>query len=167
MGLAYGGDDMVKKLALEVFKTTIVCLFYCAIVMAVIYACLGCYHFGFQIFSNPVCDKNAVSMKQIEVASADQEMEIMKHLQDEGMIEDYRVAYIRLQFSEYKDKLQPGTYEVSAAMPMDDILATLAHMSETDLEVGQNPGAVTNGDLQKSADADEVDDGAETDEEDE
>lgn len=125
---------MVKKMALGVLKTTIGCLFYCAVVMATIYACLGCYRFGFQIFSNPVYDKNATTSKTIEVASLDKEVDVAKHLQESGVIEDYRVAYIRLQFSEYKDKIQPGTYQVSGSMPLDEVLATLSCMTESDVK---------------------------------
>ena len=122
---------MAKKLALEVFKTTLSCLFYCAIVLAIIYSCMGCYHFGFQIFSTPVCDQKSTELKKFDIVAQDKELDVMKRLQEDDVIQDYRVAYIHLQFSEYKDKIQPGSYKVSASMPLDEVLATLSRMEES------------------------------------
>lgn len=129
---------MVKKLALEVFKTTVGCLFYCAVFLAIAYACMGCYRFGFQIFSNPVCDAKATSLKEVEITQTDKEIDVTKRLQQEGVVQDYKVAYIRLQFSEYKDKLQPGKYQVSGSMPLDDILAMLSCVAEGEEEDGMS-----------------------------
>ena len=56
--------------------------------------------------------------------------DIGKTLKKKGLIEDAKVFYVQEKLSNYKGRLNPGTYILSTAFTPDQIMAVLAGEQE-------------------------------------
>lgn len=99
---------------------------YVLIGFLIIYAGKSAYTFGYSIFNQqPMQSKNG---KEVTVVIKDDASvyKIGKVLENKGLIEDAKVFVIQEKLSNYKDKLQSGTYILNTSMTADEMMAVLA-----------------------------------------
>ena len=70
----------------------------------------------------------------VVVSAGQTSREIAKILEQKGLVEDANVFYIQERLSDYKDKLKPGTYELSTAMNSQQMLEILCDVEEENEE---------------------------------
>lgn len=131
---------MSKKMVWHMIKTMFSVMFYCAVIVGICYLFSFGYYFMYQAFSNPVYDSSTDLSRTVTVNEGQSSLSVMRTLEEKDIIEDYRVAYVRLNFSKYEGEIKPGKYYVSASMPLDSILGTLAQdseVTETSLQDGR------------------------------
>lgn len=117
---------MAKKKVAEAVKLAISTIFHCAVIVMICYVFVFSYRFAYQVFSNPVCDKHATSYHTVVIKEGEDSRSVVQDLEKKGVVEDWTIAYLRLQVSPYKGKLKPGSYQVTASMEMDSIFAVLS-----------------------------------------
>lgn len=84
------------------------------------------YHFMYRAFGNVAYEKENEKKVTVTVADDDTNAIVATHLEQAGVVEDRKSTLIRIQLSKYKDGIKPGSYELSASMPLDDILRVLS-----------------------------------------
>ena len=117
---------MAKKRVAQAVTIAASTIVHCVVIVMICYVFVFSYRFAYQVFSNPVCDKDATSYHTVVISEGEDSRSVVQELEKKGVVENWEVAYLRLQVSSYKGKLKPGTYQVSASMQMDTIFAVLS-----------------------------------------
>lgn len=100
---------------------------YLGVTIAVIYTGKEAYDFGYDIFNQePMADEEDGRDITVVLKAEDSVYQIGKILKKKGLIEDAKVFFVQEKLSNYKGKLQPGTYILNTSMTVDDMLAILA-----------------------------------------
>lgn len=109
-----------------------------ALVVALIYAgysCISsCYDFGYRIFADKAKDPAPGIVKTVAIVDGKTDKEIGEILEEKGLIDDGFLFGIQVKFSEYRDKLKPGVYELSTAMSPYDMMAVMSASVEEESE---------------------------------
>lgn len=89
-----------------------------------------CYDYGYRIFTEPamtVGEGRTVSVSITEDMSA---LEIGELLESRGLVRDARLFVLQYYLSEYIKDVKPGTFELSTAMTVEDMMAVMAETGE-------------------------------------
>lgn len=101
-----------------------------AIIVAIIYAGYSCisaaYDFGFKIFADEAKDPKPGIVKTVAIVDGKTDKEIGDVLAEKGLIDSGFLFMVQVKFSEYKDQLKPGVYELSTAMSPYEMMAVMA-----------------------------------------
>lgn len=102
------------------------------IITAVFKLAVGAYDFGYQVFADiPVSEEGQGWTVSISVTEGQDSKAVADLLEQRGLITDARVFYIQERLSkEYKDKIRPGTYELSTEMSTEEMLRILCRADE-------------------------------------
>lgn len=110
---------MIIKIALAV-----------VVIIVVFKLAVNAYDFGYQVFADiPVSDGEG-RIVSVVVSEGQSSKELAKTLEQKGLINNAYVFYIQEQFSDYKDMIRPGVYELSTAMNSEEMLEVLCHAEE-------------------------------------
>lgn len=101
-----------------------------AIIIVVFRLAVGAYDFGYQVFADLPVSEGEGRIVSVVVKDGQSSRELSKELEEKGLINNSYVFYIQEQFSDYKDMIQPGTYELSTAMNSEQMLEVLCHVEE-------------------------------------
>lgn len=101
-----------------------------AIIIVVFRLAVGAYDFGYQVFADLPVSEGEGRIISVVVTADQSSRELSKILEQKGLINNSYVFYIQEQLSDYKDMIQPGTYELSTAMNCEQMLAVLCHVEE-------------------------------------
>ncbi len=85
-----------------------------------------CYDYGYRIFTEPamsVGEGRTVSVTIKEDMSA---LEVGELMLKKGLTRDSKLFALQYLFSEYREDVKPGTYEVSTAMTAEEIMEVMA-----------------------------------------
>ena len=106
-----------------------------AIIIVVFRLAISAYDFGYQVFADiPVSDGEG-RIVSVVVTDGQSSKELAKILEQKGLINYSYVFYIQEQLSDdYRDMIQPGTYELSTAMNSEEMLEILCHVEEDEEE---------------------------------
>ena len=105
---------------------------YACVVCAVIYVGKSAYDFGYAIFDQiPVDDEDHGEDVTVVIKDGASVYQIGKILKSKGLIKDAKVFVVQESLSNYKDKLQSGTYILNTSMTTDEMLAVLAREDMT------------------------------------
>lgn len=101
-----------------------------AVIVIVFKLAVSAYDFGYQVFADlPVSDGEG-RIVSVVVTEDQSSKELAKVLEQKGLINNAYVFYIQEQLSDYKDKIQPGVYELSTAMNSEEMLEVLCRVEE-------------------------------------
>lgn len=103
-----------------------------AIIIMVVYKwALYGYAFGFNVFSDRPIATSAQGMTiNVVLMEGKSNKEIAELLKEKGLIEDANVFYVQLLLSDYKDKLQPGIYDLSTSMTAEEMMQVMSADAE-------------------------------------
>lgn len=128
----------IKNLILTVVSTVVKVVVYAAVIMVIVKGAYLAYDYGYRIFEEPpmsVGNGRVVSVTIPEDMSA-KEMGIL--FEQKGLIRDENLFILQYYLSEFKKELLPGTFELSTAMTVDDMLeAMTVEPEEAQEEVSQ------------------------------
>lgn len=109
-----------------------------AVIAVVFKLAVAAYDFGYQIFADiPVSDGEG-RVVSVVVSAQQSSRDLAKVLEERGLINYSYVFFIQEQLSDdYRDKIKPGTYELSTAMSSEDMLKILCHADEEEDKEGK------------------------------
>ncbi|MDE7208053.1 MAG: endolytic transglycosylase MltG [Lachnospiraceae bacterium] len=100
------------------------------IIIVVFRLAVGAYDFGYQVFADLPVSEGEGRIVSVVVKEGQSCRELAKELEEKGLINNSYVFFIQEHFSDYKDMIQPGTYELSTAMNSEQMLEVLCHVEE-------------------------------------
>ncbi|MCR5235557.1 MAG: endolytic transglycosylase MltG [Lachnospiraceae bacterium] len=111
------------------------------IVCAVLVINIGkkAYDFGFRIFTEgPVAEAPGRDII-MSVDSGEGLTDVAKKLEEKGITGDWMLFFIQAKLSEYKGKIEPGTYTLNNSLTTDELMAILtkAETESEDEETGE------------------------------
>lgn len=121
-----------KEVVISVFSTVFKIVLAIIIVMLVYKWSLSAYQYGQRVFNEPPMSAGSGRNVTVVVNQGDTAKEIAQMLEKNGLIRDAELFIIQEMLSEYKGKMQPGTYELSTSMTTDEIMAALSVQIETE-----------------------------------
>ena len=125
---------MTRKILQEIIFIVVRVAFVVALIYAG-YSCISsCYDFGYRIFADKAKDPAPGIVKTVAIVDGKTDKEIGEILEEKGLIDDGFLFGIQVNFSEYKDKLKPGVYELSTAMSPYDMMAVMSASVEEESE---------------------------------
>ena len=100
---------------------------YVCVIIAVVYIGKSAFDFGYAIFNQvPMASEEDGRDITVVVESGDSVYQIGKTLKNKGLIEDAKIFAIQEKLSNYKGKLQAGTYILNTSMNVEEMMAVLA-----------------------------------------
>lgn len=96
-------------------------------VVYVIYRGAGiCYDYGYRIFNEPAVAKEGIG-KTVTVSVTEEmsALDIGELFEERGLIRDAKLFVLQYYLSEYQKDVGPGTFELSTAMTVEDMMAAM------------------------------------------
>jgi len=96
------------------------------------------YDFGYRIFTEaPVAEGEGI-LYTVNVENGAGPKEIAKQLEEFGLIRDQKLFYVQYLLSDYKDKIQPGSYTLSTAMTAEQMMQIMAKDAVEEPEIDED-----------------------------
>lgn len=122
--VAVGGAKKVVRL-----------LAYALILLFIIYLGKTAYELGYKVFDQkPLDTPEEAKVVSVTVTEDMSVYQIGELLQEKGLIEEPRVFWLQEKLSDFRGEIEPGTYTLITAQPVDEMLATMARAVEEDEE---------------------------------
>ncbi|MDE6221913.1 MAG: endolytic transglycosylase MltG [Lachnospiraceae bacterium] len=80
------------------------------------------YDFGYQVFADIPVSEGEGRTVSVVISEGQNSRDLAKMLEQKGLINDANAFYVYERFSDYKDLLKPGVYELSTAMNAEEML---------------------------------------------
>ncbi len=127
------GGRITGTIAGTLIKTAILIV----MVFGIYKMAIGAYEFGYRVFAEPAMSEEPGITISVSITDDMDTMAVGKLLQSKGLIRDARLFYVQEIVSEYKDKIQPGIFELKTSMTAEEILAVLGASAENAAEETQ------------------------------
>lgn len=105
-----------------------------ALIMLVFKLAVGAYDFGFYLFADIPMDEGDGRTVNVVISENQDVKDVAKTLEEKGLIRDNKMFYVQEHFSDYKDKIVSGTYELNTAMSMEEMLEIMCSSNEETME---------------------------------
>lgn len=96
-----------------------------------------CYDYGYRIFTEPAMSVGEGRTVSVTITKDMSPWEIGDLMLDKGLTRDSKLFALQYLFSEYREDVKPGTYEVSTAMTAEEIMAVMAPAEPSSEETDQ------------------------------
>ena len=96
-----------------------------------------CYDYGYRIFTEPAMSVGEGRTVSVTITKDMSPIEIGELMLNKGLTRDSKLFTLQYLFSEYREDVKPGTYEVSTAMTAEEIMAVMAPVEQSDEETAQ------------------------------
>lgn len=120
--------QIARSLAAVVIKIAVAVL----VVVLVYKLALSAYSFGFRVFAEkPMSEGEGITVT-VSFMEGDTVRDLGQKLYDQGLIRDTKLFYFQELFSDYHGLEQPGVYQLSTSMTVEEMLGKIAEgMPET------------------------------------
>ena len=115
-----------KEVVFAVFSTVFKVVLAVIIVMLVYKWSLFAYQYGQRVFNEPPMSEGSGRKVTVVIQQGDTTKEVSEMLEKKGLIRDAELFRIQEMLSEYKDKMKPGTYELSTSMTTGEMMEILS-----------------------------------------
>lgn len=120
------GNMNSKEIVISIISTIFKVVCAVIIIMLVYRGTLLAYEYGQRVFNEPPVTTGSGRSIRITVNEGDTAAEIGETLLRNGLIRDARLFVVQELLSQYKDGLQPGTYELNTSMTTDEMMEIMA-----------------------------------------
>ncbi|MDD3661227.1 MAG: hypothetical protein PHT89_10960 [Lachnospiraceae bacterium] len=120
------GGRITGTIAGTLIKTAILIV----MVFGIYKMAIGAYEFGYRVFAEPAMSEEPGITISVSITEDMDTMAVGKLLESKGLIRDARLFYVQEIVSEYKDKIQPGIFELKTSMTAEEILTVLGANSD-------------------------------------
>lgn len=93
-----------------------------------------CYDYGYRIFTEPAVSVGEGRKVIITVTGDESLMELGELFESKGLVRDARLFVLQYLFSEYREDVAPGTFELTTAMTAEEMMAAMVAPAEEDAE---------------------------------
>jgi len=114
--------EMVTSIFATVFKVVLAII----IIMVVYKGSVTAYEYGQRVFNEPAVTTGSGRIIQVTIPEGSSAKEIGELLEKKGLIREGRLFLVQEMLSEYKDKLQPGTYELNTSMTTEEMMKIMS-----------------------------------------
>ncbi len=121
-----------KKLILVVASTVLKVVVYAAVIMVIVKGAYLAYDYGYRIFEEPPMSTGNGRIVSVTISEDMSAKEMGSLFEQKGLIRDANLFILQYYLSEFKADLLHGTFELSTAMTVDEMLET---MTEEPVEV--------------------------------
>lgn len=105
-------------------------VFRLAVTICVLYAiyelAIGAYNFGYRVFADIPAALSPGTDIQVTITETMDSKEIAKNFEEIGLVEDWKLFWTQIQFSEYKDDIRPGVYILNNSMKAEEMLEIIS-----------------------------------------
>lgn len=104
-------------------------------ILAVYYTYQGvlvCYDYGYRIFAEPAMTTGEGRTVTVTVTEDMSPLDIGKLFESRGLVRDAKLFMLQYYFSEHLKDVKPGTFELSNAMTVEEMMAVMAAPSGDD-----------------------------------
>lgn len=126
---------MSAKKIVGAFVSTI---FRLAITIGILYViynlAINAYNFGYRVFADIPLAFSPGTDIQITITENMSDKEIAQSFQEAGLIEDWKLFWTQIQFSEYKETIKPGAYTLNNSMKAEKMLEIIGASPEEEEE---------------------------------
>lgn len=123
-----------KEIVISIFASAFKVVLAVIIVMLVYKGSVSAYDYGQRVFNEPPITAGSGRTIRVTIAEGSTAKEIGEELEKKGLIRDARLFVIQEMLSEYKGKLQGGSYELNTSMTAQEIMEILAE-GQSELEL--------------------------------
>ena len=109
-------------------------ILFAVIIMYIIRAATAAYDYGYRVFTEPPVSYGEGRIISVYIEDGNSALDVGEMLQDKGLIRDGRLFMVQELLSENHGKIQPGIYDLSTTMTVQEILEVIAQEPETDEE---------------------------------
>ncbi len=141
--------EMVTSIFATVFKVVLAII----IIMVVYKGSVTAYEYGQRVFNEPAVTTGNGRVIQVTIPEGSSAKEIGELLEKKGLIREGRLFLVQEMLSEYKDKLQPGTYELNTSMTTEEMMKIMSEGKTASETSGNLPSTEEN--LEESTDGEE------------
>lgn len=99
----------------------IVCVLYLIYELAV-----NAYNFGYCVFADIPAALAPGNDIEVTITENMDSKEIAKSFEESGLVEDWKLFWVQIQFSEHKDEICPGIYTLNNSMKAEEMLDTIS-----------------------------------------
>ena len=125
----------IKKIVVAFLGTVFRLVVMVAVLYMVYEVAIGAYNFGYRVFADIPMVFSPGTDIQVTITESMDDKEIAQNFQEVGLIEDWKLFWAQIQFSEYKDTIQPGAYTLNNSMKAEEMLQVIgAQPEETEEE---------------------------------
>ena len=114
------------KLVSAVFGAIFRVVFAIFVVYAIYRGATICYDYGYRVFTEPAVSAGEGYPVRITITGEESAMELGELFASRGLSRDARLFALQYLFSEYREDVTPGTYELTTAMTADEMFAVMA-----------------------------------------
>lgn len=115
----------IKNLIGVVAGTVMKVVVYAAVIMFIWRAAYMAYDYGYRIFEEAPMSSGNGRVVTVTIPEDMSAKEMGTLLEQKGLIRDANLFILQYHLSEYKVDLLPGTFELSTAMTVDEMLKTM------------------------------------------
>lgn len=130
------------NLVIAVFGSVVRIVIAAVIVFVIYRGAVTCYDYGYRIFTEPAMSSGEGRTVSVTLTQNMTAMEIGEMMESKGLTRDSKLFALQYLCSEYKEDVEPGTYEVSTAMTAEEIMAAMVPAETTEQT---NGGEARNG----------------------
>ena len=95
-------------------------------VMLIYRGAMTCYDYGYRIFTEPAVSIGEGRTVTVTVSENATAMELGELFASKGLVRDAKLFALQYLFSEYREDMIPGTYELSTAMTAEEMMEVMA-----------------------------------------
>lgn len=89
-----------------------------------------CYEYGYRTFTEPAISAGEGRTVTVTVPEDMSVMEIGELFEQKGLTRDAKLFSLQYIFSEYREDVAPGTYELSTSMTAEEMMAAMVPPKE-------------------------------------
>ncbi len=120
-------EDTAYRAAISTAKGLLRFLVYILAVILIFMAGRAAYGFGYEVFDQQAVDEEEDAKEvTVVIGEEDSVYRVGEILEENGLIEKPLIFWVQEKFSDYRGKIQPGTYILKTSQEVDEILAILA-----------------------------------------
>lgn len=103
--------------------------------MSEAFASMGApYNFGYRVFADIPASLAPGTDSQVTITESMSSKEIAQDFEEIGLVEDWKLFWTQMQFSEHKDEITPGVYTLNNSMKAEEMLEIISASGEEEEE---------------------------------
>lgn len=91
-----------------------------------------CYDYGYRIFMEPAVSSGEGRTISVTIPKDMSAREMGELFAGKGLIKDSNLFVLQYYLSEFRKEIQPGTFELSTAMTVEEMMETMATAQEAE-----------------------------------
>ncbi len=115
----------VLRGVLFVLKSILKLVIYVVIILTVINLCRGAFSFGYAVLNQEAMADVPGTDVTVEIPVGASAVDIGRILEEKGLIEDWKVFFLQELLSNYRGKLQSGTFVLNTSQIPDEMIMIL------------------------------------------